>query len=212
MLDELFARYEQLGLAADLAFERMQREYADAVKCERGCTDCCHALFGLFPVEAAYLKDRFDKLDPSLQQEILQRADEAEERLKQLQEKLNDAFSDDPEMQSYAMARERVRCPLLSDEGDCALYPFRPVTCRVYGIPTTVQGVGRACWKAAFAPGRPYPAFNLDRLHRELYQMSQSLLQKDGEDDLDRAALLIPVAAALKTPLESLLRGEFVPE
>ncbi|MFZ5899057.1 MAG: YkgJ family cysteine cluster protein [Bacillota bacterium] len=212
MFDELFTRYEQLGLAADLAFERMQREYADAVKCQRGCTDCCYALFGLFPVEAAYLKNQFAKLDPSLQQEILKRADEAEERLKQVQERLNELYPDDPEMQSYAMARERVRCPLLNDQGDCALYPFRPVTCRVYGIPTTVHGTGRACWKAAFEAGKPYPAFNLDRLHRELYEMSQFLLEKSGQHALDHAALLVSVATALKTPLDSLVRGEFGPE
>lgn len=212
MLDELFARYEQLGLAGDLAFERMQHEYTDAVQCKRGCTDCCHALFGLFPIEAAFLRDRFAKLDPALQQEVLKRADQAEEQLTKFQAMMNEAHADDPGMQAYAMARERIRCPLLNDQGDCDLYAHRPVTCRIYGIPTTVQGAGRTCWKAVFEAGKSYPTFNVDRLHRELYQMSRSVLELGGQPDLDRAALLVHMSAALKAPLENLLRGEFGPE
>lgn len=212
MLDEWFARYEQLGLAADLAFERVQREYTDAVQCKRGCTDCCHALFGLFPIEAAYLRERFAKLDPALQQEVLKRANQAEEHLTKFQTMINEAHADDPQMQAYAMARERIRCPLLNDQGDCVLYSNRPVTCRAYGIPTTVQGVGRTCWKAAFEAGKSYPAFNVDRLHRELYEMSRSVLEKGGQHDLDRAALLVSVSAALKASLENAVRGEFGPE
>lgn len=198
MPKELFARYEQLGLAADLAFERIQREHAEAVKCERGCTDCCHALFGLFPVEVAYLREHFAKLDPAVQQEVLKRAEQAEERLKRFQTLMDEAHGDDPAMQSYALSRERIRCPLLNDQGDCVLYRNRPVTCRVYGIPTTVNGAGRTCWKAAFEAGKSYPAFNLDRVHKELYEMSKTILEKKGRPDPERAALLVPVAAALR--------------
>lgn len=211
MLDE-FARYEQLGLAADLVFERVQREYTDAVSCKRGCTDCCHALFGLFPIEAAYLRDRFAKLDPAVQQEVLKRADQAEKQLTRFQTMMSEAQADDAEVQPYALARERIRCPLLNDQGDCVLYSYRPVTCRIYGIPTTVQGAGRTCWKATFEAGKTYPAFNVDRLHRELYEMSRSILEKGGQPDLDRAALLVTVSAALKASLENAVRGEFGPE
>lgn len=198
MLSELFARYEQLGLAADLAFERIQRDYAEAVKCKRGCTDCCHALFGLFPIEAAYLREHFAKLDPAVRQEVLKRAQQAEERLNRFQTLMSEAHGDDPAMQSYALSRERIRCPLLNDQGDCVLYQHRPVTCRVYGIPTRVNGAGRTCWKAAFETGKSYPAFNLDRVHKELYEMSKAALEKEGQSDPEGAALLVSVSAALK--------------
>ncbi|MDI6710872.1 MAG: YkgJ family cysteine cluster protein [Thermoanaerobacterales bacterium] len=208
MFNDLITRYEQLALAAEQAFEQMRGEYPEEVKCERGCIDCCHALFGLFLIEAAYLREKFEQLGPDRKREVLARAGEAEEQLRRIQERLKAAYPDDPDMQAYAMARERVRCPFLNDRGECAGYPFRPITCRVYGIPVTVQGAGRACWKAAFAPGRPYPAFNLDRVYRELHELSRALLEKAGQQDLDRASLLLPVSTALKTPPQSLLRGE----
>lgn len=208
MFSELITRYEQLALAAEQAFEKMKGEYPGEVKCERGCVDCCHALFGLFPIEAAYLRERFEQLDPSQKQQVLARAAEAEKELEQIQEKLQAAYPDDPGMQAYAMARQRVRCPFLNDQGDCAVYPFRPITCRVYGIPVAVQGTGRACWKAGFAPGRSYPAFNLDQVYKELHELSRALLEKAGQQDLDRASLLIPVSTVLKMPPEDLVRGE----
>lgn len=199
MLKELFERYEQFCLAADLAFERIRGEYPAAVKCERGCTDCCYALFGLFPIEAVYLAEHFAGLDPAVQTEIRRRADEAEAQLLRFQKKAKKAYGDDPAMQSYALSRERVRCPLLNDRGDCVLYEHRPVTCRAYGIPTTVNGGGRTCWKAAFEPGKSYPAFNLDRVHRELYEMSQTVISEmEGRPDPERAGLLIPMSEALK--------------
>jgi len=208
MFSELIARYEQLALAAEQAFEKMKGDYPGEVKCERGCVDCCHALFGLFPIEAAYLRERFEReLDPSEKQEVLARAAVAEQELARIRAKLEEDYPDDPDMQAYAMARQRVRCPFLNDQGDCAVYAFRPITCRVYGIPVAVRGAGRACWRAGFEPGRPYPAFNLDQVYRELLELSRSLLEKAGQQDLDRASLMVSVPAALRTPPEDLVRG-----
>jgi len=208
ILSSLFRDYEQLAALADRTFEVMQRDYGDSVRCRRGCTDCCYAVFGLFPVEAVYLKHRFDELSGAVKEEILLRTVQADEDLQRLQERLA-RFDGDPRMQGHIIARERIRCPLLNAEEECALYPHRPITCRVYGIPVAIHGQGRVCWKAGFESGEAYPTFNLDAVYRKLYRLSQVLLEEAGANDPEKAALLLSVAKALKTPLTDLVRGEW---
>jgi hypothetical protein len=81
----------------------------------------------------------------------------------------------------------------------------RPITCRVYGIPTKVQGKARVCWKADFKKDERYPVFDLDGAYRELYFLSTELLKGAGEDT-EKASLLISVSKAITTPLKYLLR------
>ena len=61
-LTQLFSSYELLVDKADRTFREMQQDYGECVSCERHCSDCCHAVFGLFIIEAAYLKQNFDQL------------------------------------------------------------------------------------------------------------------------------------------------------
>ena len=83
-------------------------------------------------------------------------------------------------MRGYSLAKARIRCPLLNDNNECILYPYRPITCRVYGIPTMIQGVPRVCGKAGFKKEQSYPTFNLDGVHRELFELSKELLERAG--------------------------------
>lgn len=207
MFNDLFHAYEQLAAVADKAFRRMEQEYGDKVKCEIHCTDCCHAVFGLFLIESVYLKNCFDKLDDGQKWAALLRADHADEDLARLQEKL-EMYRDDPQLQAYALARQRIRCPLLDDQQNCILYPYRPITCRVYGIPTVINGKARVCWKAGFEAGESYPTFNLDAVYGHLYRLSQELLEKAGQTDMERASFLVSVSKSIKTPVEHLISGK----
>jgi Fe-S-cluster containining protein len=201
----LFEPYDNLVVKADQGFQRMEGEFAEHIKCERHCSDCCHAVFGLFLVEAVFLKRDFDQLGEEERKAALIRADEADKALEKLQRTLK-AFEDDPKMQAYSMAKARIRCPLLADNNECILYPYRPITCRVYGIPTMIQGVPRVCGKAGFKKEQSYPTFNLDGVHRELFELSKELLEKAGAEDLESASLLISVSKVIKTPEEELLQ------
>jgi Fe-S-cluster containining protein len=200
----LFASYDNLVAKADQAFQRMEGEFADCIRCKPKCSDCCHAVFGLFLAEAAFLKHDFDRLGQEEKQAALQRCEQADRDIKKLEDMLK-AFENDPQMRSYSLARARVRCPLLNDNHECVLYPYRPITCRVYGIPTAIQGMARVCGKAGFHKERGYPAFDLDGVQRELYQMSKGLLERMGEKDTERASLLISVSKIIKTPMEELI-------
>ena len=202
--NDLFQTYELLVDKAEAAFQEMQKEHGSCIKCEAHCSDCCHAVFGLFLIEAGNLKEHFDKLTDEEKKAALVRCEQAEKSLERLQNMLRE-HEGDPQMQAYIMSRERIPCPLLNEDQECALYLHRPITCRVYGIPTKVQGKARVCWKADFKKDERYPVFDLDGVYRELYFLSTELLKGVGEDT-EKASLLISVSKAITTPLKDLLR------
>ena len=82
--------------------------------------------------------------------------DRADADFKKIEKKLQ-SHENDPQMRAYVLARERIRCPLLDKNQDCILYPYRPITCRVYGIPTGIHGTARVCGKAGFIKDKDYP-------------------------------------------------------
>ena len=205
---DLFKQYEELVNKADQAFQKMGQEYGSCIKCKRQCSDCCNAIFGLFLIEIAFIQHHFSRLDGMVRQEVIVRADKAAEDLKKIEEKLQ-AYDDDPQMKSYALSKERLRCPLLDVNQECTLYPFRPITCRVYGIPTAVQGKARVCGGGAFKKGESYPTFDLDGAYRTLYQLSKDLLAKAGLNNMEQASLLLSVSKAIKTPLKDLMQESF---
>ncbi len=205
-LNDLFRRYELLALEADQAFESMRSRYGEWMKCRPGCSDCCHAVFGLFPVEAAYLQERFGGLDRRVRRLAITRAQKSARDLERAMGGVNDDVAD-PVSPHRALATKRVRCPLLDDHQACIGYPFRPITCRVYGIPALIRTQIRACPKNLFVPGQSYPAFDLDEAHREMYLMSVGLLSGRHGSPPDGASFLVSVASAITTPWGDLVKG-----
>ncbi len=201
----LFEPYDRLVSRADKAFERMAGEYPDCIACKPGCADCCHAVFGLFLIEAVFLKHDFDQLREKEKEAALKRGLSAEKELTILERTLSE-FKDDPQMSAYSMARARIRCPLLSGDDACILYPYRPITCRVYGIPTMIQRVPRICGSTDFRKDQAYPIFNMDGVQKELFHLSKDLLKNTkNESAEERASLLISIPKILKTTVEDLV-------
>jgi Fe-S-cluster containining protein len=205
LLPQLLRSYELLADRADRSFGAMTQGHGESVKCRQGCSDCCHAVFGLFLIEAAYVSNHFHGLDPEVQKAALLRCNDMERGLRRLEKKMQ-IHDEDPQMQNYIMAAERIRCPLLDPEQDCVLYTHRPITCRVYGIPTRIHGKARVCGKSGFQGGESYPAFDLDGVYRSLYGLSLELLRSAGRDDPERASLLISLSKAITTPVELLIQ------
>ena len=207
-LTDLFEGYELLVEKSDSAFNRMEKDYRNCIECEIHCSDCCHAIFGLFLIEAAFIQHHFLRLDRKRRREAILRASRSDKELRKIEEKLK-IYEDDPHMKSFALSKERMRCPLLDQNEECILYPHRPITCRVYGIPTAIHGKAHVCGKAAFKSGESYPTFDLDTAYKELYQLSGALLQKAGQGDMERASLMISVSKAIKTPIQDIMMGKF---
>jgi Fe-S-cluster containining protein len=204
----LFEQYGVLTAAADLAFREMRSQYPSCVRCEPLCADCCHAVFGLFLIEAAYLRFQFEKLPRKERRQTASRAAKAEKEMERL---INEAKKGEGQQQgSYPLEKARVRCPLLNDLNECVLYQHRPLTCRVYGIPTAIHGKAHICWKAEFEKKKAYPAFNLDEVNRKLYHLSGEFLREAGGSDPSKATFLVSVSKVIGTRTPDLIQEIFL--
>ncbi len=205
-----FERYRGLVAMADSIFDRMEREFPDAVTCKLGCDDCCHALFDLSLVEAIYLNHRFNDIQSEpRRREILEAADRADRRVYKIK---RDAYKrveagEEEGAVLEEIAAERVRCPLLDEGSRCLLYEHRPITCRLYGIPTAIGGKGHTCGLSGFARGEAYPTVNVDVLHKKLYEISAELVQSLQTRYVRMADMLVPLSMALLTTYDEVYLG-----
>ncbi|MEN8134707.1 MAG: YkgJ family cysteine cluster protein [Thermodesulfobacteriota bacterium] len=160
-----------LFTAIDQAFVEVQSQFPEAVKCGRGCDDCCRAVFDVSLVEAVALASVMGSLAEDVRELALIRAAEAAAAW----DKLDTGDSTDD------LAKGRIRCPLLGEDGLCICYDARPVNCRTYGIPTVIGGAGHACGFSGFESGIDYPTVNLQQLQDILLDLSVRLAgQKEG--------------------------------
>ncbi|MCK5203538.1 MAG: YkgJ family cysteine cluster protein [Desulfobacterales bacterium] len=213
-----FKKYEELVAKSDEAFERVRTAYAECVKCEEACADCCHALFDLTLIEALYINYKFnEKIESSEKAELLEKANRADRRVHKLKQKAHrDLQAGKSEEEILAgLAQERVRCPLLNEAELCDLYDNRPLTCRFYGIPTAIAGAGHTCGKSAFEKGEQYPTVNLDVVNSQLQRISMELIRDLKSRYAKLSDLLVPLSMALLTIYDDAYLGvgeEKVPE
>lgn len=197
-----FKAYEGLVQQVDAAFEKVQQEYGECVTCKVGCADCCHALFDLTLVEAIYIKNKFDeKFAGENRQAYIEKANTVDREVYKIKRQAHKDFdSGKPENEILEeMAKIKMRCPLLDDDDQCSLYEARPITCRLYGVPTVIGGQGHTCGLSKFQQGEPYPTVKLDAIHGKLHQISLDLAQGIQSRYPKLAEMLVPLSMALLT-------------
>ena len=167
-LREILAGLGKLRQQADAAFARVAAEHPGAVACRPGCTDCCHALFDLTPIEALALALAFKELPRQERREARRRAQRAAAVFDQV---LAQAMARQGEERLEALSRARVACPLLQG-ARCLLYEHRPLTCRLYGIPVAINGRSRICHLSRFAPGETYSTADMTLVQNQLERLS----------------------------------------
>ena len=120
LLDQLASLFEQM----DAAYATVAGQYG--FQCN-GCVDnCCRTRFYHHTlIEYLYLLEGMNALDADDAREILLRA-------RQVREKMADA---DRQGKAFFMM-----CPLNRDER-CILYPYRPMICRLHGIPHELRRI-----------------------------------------------------------------------
>jgi Fe-S-cluster containining protein len=202
VLFPLFERYEKVIEQVDQAFEKISVSHPDEVRCKEGCSDCCHALFDLTLIEALYINHHFHRHLPKDQQEAIlelaNTADRAVYKLKrQAYQDLKKGVAEEELLQR--LAEERVRCPLLDEKDRCLLYAWRPVTCRLYGVPTAIGGRAHTCGISGFDQGKSYPTANLDPIQKALYTLSEDTVSAIRSRYSRLAELLVPLSMALLT-------------
>lgn len=210
-LTSIFARYETLAAEADVLFTRVRNAHPECVTCSQGCNDCCHALFDVSLVEAMFLNRTFAAAygHGRERSNILERAADVDRQLTRLKRELFQASKTGkkPEEIMEDAARLRVRCPLLDDDDTCLLYEHRPITCRLYGVPTAIAGKGHVCGKTAFTKGGAYPTVNMGKIQDRLAGLSQDIADAVHSRFTELHQVYVPVSMALLTRYDEAYLG-----
>jgi Fe-S-cluster containining protein len=210
-LSPYFLKYEALSKAADQVFDRIRQSFPDCVQCREECADCCHALFDLTLIEAMYMNEKFKaRYDGAEREAMLEKANRADRTIHKLKRQayrdLKAGKSEDEIL--TALGDERVRCPLLNERDMCDMYQHRPITCRLYGIPTAIGGKGRTCSLSKFEGGKSYPTADIDKIHSRLQEISAELLRDIESANIKLADLLMPLSMALITEFDDAFMGK----
>lgn len=202
-VDETFKKYETLVLGVEKSVQRIRESNPECIRCARQCSDCCQAVFDLSLIESVYINYRFySSLPKDLREEVLERADKADRRSYRIRRKIHKMLTQGEKSEEEILsllAEERVSCPFLTRSDLCEFYDFRPITCRVYGLPTIIHGAGHTCGKSGFKEGMAYPSINLDRINQHLMVLSRELSIEIGIQDNTLGERLVPVSTALLT-------------
>ncbi len=158
----------------DAAYNRIAAQYG--FQCN-GCKDnCCRSVFFHHTfVEKAFLLYGFSQMDLKRQKEMRQKGGTYISR----------TFLGSPTQTIPARKSLKLMCPLNQD-GRCTLYFFRPMICRLHGLPhqltrpadkTVVRGPG--CTAGKF-DDKPYIPFDRTPFYVQMAGIEQSFRKKTG--------------------------------
>lgn len=202
---EYFKKYEAVVAEVDAVFNKFENDMPDLVKCGKGCSDCCYALFDVTLAEAMYINAKFNEKFSGLERSaIMDRADKADRQIHKLKRKVYMATQKGADTNEVLMevARARVRCPMLGDDDLCSIYEHRPITCRLYGVPTSIGGEPHVCGRSGFVGGEKYPTVNMDIILDKLLNIGRELKDGIGSKYKDLGEILLPVSMAIVTDFD----------
>ncbi|MBU1247306.1 MAG: YkgJ family cysteine cluster protein [Proteobacteria bacterium] len=209
-----FKRYEAIMEKVEEAFGQIQSQTGDMVRCGKGCSDCCYALFDLTMVEAIYLSHHFRATFSGMKKsELMERADKADREVNRMKRQLFRATQEGVTTSEILrqVAETRMRCPLLGDDDLCELYEHRPLTCRSYGVPLAIGGEVRTCGKSGFQPGTPYPTIQIEKLQDSLMAISAELAKSINSRYVELGTMLLPPSMAIITEFDEEFLGVMDP-
>ncbi|HEY6009607.1 MAG TPA: YkgJ family cysteine cluster protein [Geobacteraceae bacterium] len=138
-MKDILRKYGELLAEVDAWFASCHDAFPREIACREGCSECCRGLFDITLLDAAYLKQGFDRLAPGAQSAV---RGKALLRLKGMQRHwpefsapyiLN--YRPEEEWEMLMPEEDETQCVLLGDDGRCLVYDHRPMTCRLNGIP-----------------------------------------------------------------------------
>ena len=206
-MNELLQRYRTLLATIDLWFAAKQGEMPTAIVCSNGCSGCCRGLFDISLLDARLLRAGFDQLPAVIRAGVVAKA---EIRRAELQERwpgfappyllnhMNDnLWTEMPE-------NDLTPCPLLDPAGCCLIYDYRPMTCRLHGLPQIDNSgeifLGEWCSRN-FIGLNPLEMDKLRHDFQQLFTEEFTLLRTFAKElcGLDRAELdtFIPLAVLI---------------
>ncbi|SKA09027.1 Putative zinc-or iron-chelating domain-containing protein [Trichlorobacter thiogenes] len=138
-ISSILARYQELLSEVDTWFTHCSLAAGDQIACQRGCSACCRGLFDITLLDARLLREGFEQLSQDIQQTVTTAAQQSIAGIRNSWPDFDQPylFNGYPEEEwDLVMPEEdETPCPLLGQDGLCLVYQYRPMTCRLNGIP-----------------------------------------------------------------------------
>ncbi len=137
-VESIYRAYRELLSLVDEEFNRVRDMFIDRMQCRKGCSSCCHQLFSINAIEAAYISQGVRELEPDVQDGMRLRASAYLEELTGAEVDPDQTIEDHSRLVEQALGnlagRHHIPCPALVDDA-CSIYSHRPVMARKFGIP-----------------------------------------------------------------------------
>ena len=139
-MEELLERYGKLLSKVDHWFAACLSRFPDEIACGRGCSECCRSLFDITLLDAMLLRRGLDRLPDTLREDVLRKAEARVSDLGQVWPEFShpyilNCYPEEKWEEVLSDAADETPCVLLGEDGHCLLYDFRPMTCRLHGLP-----------------------------------------------------------------------------
>ena len=137
-LSTYFAEYEALVHKIDEVLAAIKNSHPQALSCGAENDDCCYRYVDLELIEAIYLSNAMNRfLGSDVRKRAIQSAAKIGQETNRIISRLehnNDGSEVRIEALVNAFAGERILCAL-NNKHRCSLYKYRPLACRLHGIP-----------------------------------------------------------------------------
>lgn len=118
---------------------RMRAMHEDSLRCSRGCARCYHGLFDVSFPDALLVAHGFRSLPEHGRRTVAVKAAEIQARIAGRVPEFKSPYllkmEDDALIDRVIACIPSPRCPFLDPGGLCLVYPYRPLVCRLEGIP-----------------------------------------------------------------------------
>lgn len=138
-MEQILEDYRGLLERVDAWFGRcMDIAGEEAIRCRVGCSGCCRGLFDITMLDALLLRQGFDRLPEAVREPVLFKANARLTELQRLWPDFSHPYllNGMPDEEWTEMPeQDETACPLLGKDGLCLVYKWRPMTCRLHGLP-----------------------------------------------------------------------------
>ncbi|MBC97727.1 MAG: hypothetical protein CME63_08255 [Halobacteriovoraceae bacterium] len=113
---------KSLQVKASDFFHQYMNKYSSAMNCQKGCSHCCISDLSIFHWEADLILDWFSDLTLDQRADLKKKWSQSQQELKNDIQSFKDVFGN-----------ASLSCVFLY-EGQCSIYPRRPIICRTQGM------------------------------------------------------------------------------
>jgi Fe-S-cluster containining protein len=126
--------------------ESVAASHPDLIPCHRGCSSCCHGPFDVSAADTLLLREGLATLPVATREAVRTRGKLLLAKMWKLEPEwaapwdLRDIDADRFDELAEQLSEEP--CPMLDESGACAVYEYRPLICRIMGLPMmTAEGL-----------------------------------------------------------------------